>query len=31
MYEKEYNDNKNKFEELKNNNAESYDLKRHVS
>ena len=30
MYDKEYLDNKSKFEEKKNNFADSSDLKRHV-
>ncbi len=30
MYQKEYLDNKNKFEEIKSNNPEDYGLKRHV-
>ncbi len=31
MYQKEYLDNKNKFEEMKNNNPEASELKRHVN
>jgi len=30
MYDKEYNTNNSKFEELKTNNADESELKRHV-
>ena len=31
MYQKEYMDNKNKFEEIKDKDVEASDLKRHVN